>query len=727
MRHLDSIESVIKSFYVIKKSAAKTTSELDKRIVDGALIAQEKSKKTQSAATQPNIWRIIMKKSRITKLASAAAVIIIMVLFTINSLDDTTAWAQIARALDEVENARIDMKIITANGNLEEQQYFFKKPYFLREERPEYIAIDDGVSFLLLNKQNKTAQFRDSLSEWQPISKHPEFKILGLFRRKHTEGFELKKLIGESNETTLVYSVKYQEFATGKAWVDAATMLPLRMEVTLSGELEPNAAKEGEAVFSYDPISDEVFSMEIPAGYEELPREKSGVMEGKVINRANTVFAAAMDSMRQARTFSCIVIFEVGYKDGGKRGKYLLKQKLMFKEPDRERNELLTSAPPWPQDVGKVTIWHYGKRQRLQFKPFDKTAEFHDMSSDYVIDEKTGELKLTQLDTGLRDQLLEWSAGAVEDIGRFELEGQSVRMLRSRKDKRITTVWVNPETSYPVQIEHKWTDQSRSPVMYTSIQIDTELDDDLFSLEPPEGYTLSMDKLDWPDEKKKMMTKVMRLGLWCVIYANDNDDQFPGELADLVKAGIITDEVLKTVLAAPDEPDGPPVIRYRKPDKDAERSSEVILFEIFDQWPQDRVVACFADGHSELIPVQTLVQLLKPWPEYKKKLSLKMTHLHWLCEKYAKEHEGQYPGELEDLIGGKFSDETIKRLQAVSDQPEGAVVIRYRSPRANADPSTEVILFEIYDQWPEDNAVVCYADGHCEIIPDQNRFEELIR
>ena len=322
------------------------------------------------------------------------------------------------------------------------------------------------------------------------------------------------------------------------------------------------------------------------------------------IDGASTVFASAMDSVRQARTFLCTEIFEVTYEDGGKRGKYLMKQKLMFKEPDRERHEKLTSAPPWPQYIGEVTIWHYGKRQRLQFRPFDKTAEFHDMSSDYVIDKKTGELKLTQLNTRLRDYLLKLSAGAVEDLGRVELDGQSVRMLQSRKDKRITTVWVNPETSYPVQIEHKWTDQSRSPVMYTSIQIDTDLDDALFSLEPPKGYTLSVNRPGWPDDNKKMMTKVMHLGLWCVVFAGDNDGQFPGDLADLVRAGVITDEVLNKVLASPEDPDGPPVIRYRQPDRDAERSTEVILFEIFDQWPQDGVVVCFADSHCELIGEQ---------------------------------------------------------------------------------------------------------------------------
>jgi outer membrane lipoprotein-sorting protein len=451
-----------------------------------------------------------------------------------------------------------------------------------------------------------------------------------------------------------------------------------------------------------------------------------GIIElGKPIG-ANVAFAAAMDNLKKARTFSCMEIFQAAYQDGDKDGKYLLKQKWMFKEPDKERHESLTS--PWPRYIGETTIMDYDKRQMLQFRPVEKTAEFHDMSSDYEIDDKTGEVRLTQLDTSLRDRLLELSAGAVEDHGSVELDGRTVRKLQSHKDTRTTTVWVDPKTNLPLQIEHKWTNQNRSPIMYTSIQIDTELDDDLFSLEPPKGYTLRVEKSSWPDDKAKIGTKIMRLGLWCWVYASNNDDQFPDHLADIVRAGVITESVLNIVLAVPDNPDGPPVFRYRKPNTDVkDRSNEVMLYEIYDQWPQDRVVACFADGHSALIPVQTLVQLLKPWPEYKKKLSVKMTHLHWLCEKYAKKHEGQYPGELEDLVGEEFSDEAIKRLQAAPDKSEGPFVVRYRPPRADAELSTEVILFEIYDQWPNDGAVVCYADGNCEIITDQNRFEELIK
>lgn len=327
-----------------------------------------------------------------------------------------------------------------------------------------------------------------------------------------------------------------------------------------------------------------------------------GIIElGKPVGGASTVFAAAMDSVKQARTFSCTKISESWHKE---RGTFLLKERRMFKEPDWERHERLTS--PRPKNVGEIIITHYDTRQRLRLIPTEKTATLHDVSSENYIDEKTGELKLTHLSTRIRDYLLELSAEAVEDLGSVELDGQSVRLLRSSKDKRITTVWINPETNYPVQIELTWTDPRRAPVMFTSIQIDTELDDDLFSLEPPEGYTLTVDDSGWSDYKKKMLTKIKYLGAWCVIYANEKADQFPDELADIVTLGVIAEEALNKVAAALDDPNGPPAIQYRKPNTDTNRdwSTEVIVYEIYDQWPQDGVVAYFADQHCELIADQ---------------------------------------------------------------------------------------------------------------------------
>ena len=375
--------------------------------------------------------------------------------------------------------------------------------------------------------------------------------------------------------------------------VDNALVAQRPLKTTQSAAIRPNFWRNIMRRRMTQYVTAAVIALVIITGVKEF---------GKPIAGANAVFAAAMDSVRQSRTFSCIRISEMPYQDGQEEGTYLSKDKRMFKEPDWERHEQLTSAPPWPQDVGMVTIWHYGKRQRLRFRPFDKTAEFHDMSSDYTIDRKTGELKLTQLSTRLRDYLLELSSGAVEDLGKVELDGQSVRKLQSRKGNRVTTVWVNPKTHYPVQIENAWADQKRPPVVFTSIQIDVELDDALFSLEPPESYTLHVEEPGCPDYKKKIMTKIKHLSLWCVMYTNDNDGRFPDELADLVTWGVTTRGVLNKILAGPDDPDGPPVVRYRKPTTAGRDSSiEILLYEIYDQWPDDGVVAGFTDGHSELI------------------------------------------------------------------------------------------------------------------------------
>jgi len=70
----ENIEKLIKKFCITKKSLVTTSAEMDKRVLDDALLAYEKSEKTKSAVTGPNIWRIIMTNG-ITKLAAAVVVI----------------------------------------------------------------------------------------------------------------------------------------------------------------------------------------------------------------------------------------------------------------------------------------------------------------------------------------------------------------------------------------------------------------------------------------------------------------------------------------------------------------------------------------------------------------------------------------------------------------------------------------------------------------------------
>jgi outer membrane lipoprotein-sorting protein len=323
---------------------------------------------------------------------------------------------------------------------------------------------------------------------------------------------------------------------------------------------------------------------------------------------AQRVFAAAIDRVTQARTFYCRTTSEFVKQDGQKE---VWETVYMFKEPDLERIEYKAGLP----HPGEVHITDYGKRRHLSLHPDDKSAALEDISSAFAVDDRTGNLHLTRLSTGERDQLLSLSAMAVGSLEDTELDGQSVRVLQARQPKRIITAWIRPETGLPVQLAIELPEQQRR-VLWTSIRIDEELDDALFSVEPPAGYTLFKGGLykPGPEDTMKLMAKMMHLLRACHVYRERNNDQFPRELGELtnLKAVGISAEALKTILAAPDQPDGPPVILYRQPREGREWGKEIALYQAFDEWPANGLIAVgFADGHCGVISRERFEELMR--------------------------------------------------------------------------------------------------------------------
>jgi len=95
---------------LFKKSTVTVDSKFDEKTLTAALSTLEKSRKTESAGLQTNPWRIIMK-SRITKMA-AAAVIIIAAITGINqfggSIDGASvAWADVAKHIAQADYVHI--------------------------------------------------------------------------------------------------------------------------------------------------------------------------------------------------------------------------------------------------------------------------------------------------------------------------------------------------------------------------------------------------------------------------------------------------------------------------------------------------------------------------------------------------------------------------------------------------------------------------------------------
>jgi len=109
MENSENIERLIKAFCTDKNSSARTTEQLDEKILNAALSAREEYKRTQSAQTQPKIWRIAMH-SKLTKLA-AAAVVAVAVIVGSQFLGGTVTFAQVIKPILNARTAVLDYVI----------------------------------------------------------------------------------------------------------------------------------------------------------------------------------------------------------------------------------------------------------------------------------------------------------------------------------------------------------------------------------------------------------------------------------------------------------------------------------------------------------------------------------------------------------------------------------------------------------------------------------------
>ena len=319
---------------------------------------------------------------------------------------------------------------------------------------------------------------------------------------------------------------------------------------------------------------------------------------------AQQAFAAAIAKVEAAGTFACRqIVTEVG-ADGEPEVHEI---SYVFQEPNLERIEYGEGLPE------QVMITDYAKQARLVVRPDDKVAVLQDLRTLYTTDEETGQVKPTELGTHARDDVLRISARAVKDLGMTKLNGRDVWVLQSDDDgaERIVTVYVTPEDGKPVQVELTRR-SSKQSLVYADIQMDTPLDESLFSFEPPEGYAVEDDgkdpKTPFDEMNGKMAAKMMRVVMECYTYMSKHGEKWPAKLDDLTTAGVDAQK-LKTLLAAPDSKDGKPVIVYRQP-KEGETDA-VVVYEAPEFRRGGTVVVGFTDGHVEIVTKKRFAELMK--------------------------------------------------------------------------------------------------------------------
>ena len=92
-----------------------------------------------------------------------------------------------------------------------------------------------------------------------------------------------------------------------------------------------------------------------------------------------------------------------------------------------------------------------------------------------------------------RDQLrkaLDDPETTVESLGEQQLDGRKVVGFRFTSQRSPMTVWADPGTSFPVRIQATMVGPPQTKVAMWNYELNVELDESLFSLSVPDGYTI---------------------------------------------------------------------------------------------------------------------------------------------------------------------------------------------------------------------------------------------
>ena len=289
----------------------------------------------------------------------------------------------------------------------------------------------------------------------------------------------------------------------------------------------------------------------------------------------STAFADVMQNIQNARTLTYQSVFTT-------EDQKPQVAKTMVLEPNLMRVEL---------PDGRVWILDHGQGKTLLLDSKNKEAEIS---------------TTPQKALGLYDTFRQFRNNpdfSVRQIGQREIDGMKVIgfQLTKENDENVIIVWANPQNSLPIRIEQTTKDGDGKVIksVTTNIIFDAELDESLFRLEVPEGYSRRF--VDGPTERSVKLKKRSQTGsnmkqilLTCLMYAQDHEGQWPDTLQDLSEYGLARDALIN-----PKQPEREIGFVYLKPITPIS-PQQVVLYEAYHSWG-DGINVGFADGHVQFI------------------------------------------------------------------------------------------------------------------------------
>jgi hypothetical protein len=216
------------------------------------------------------------------------------------------------------------------------------------------------------------------------------------------------------------------------------------------------------------------------------------------------------------------VVFNVTTADG----ENVPTTRVMNMGTQRVRGEVLS---PDGKTVQAILITDYDTFRMLQLTPSKKTAVLIDLKDlpekpENVLEEMRNIITELQNDPDV----------SVEPLAEKEIDGQIAKGFRATGPDGELTVWADPQTALPIRMEQKW---RQIEFVCTDFHFDIEMDETLFSMEIPEGYSeLPSAELGIASSTEQDLIESLRI--WAEVIL---DGVFPRDLSTQV----YQDDVLK--------------------------------------------------------------------------------------------------------------------------------------------------------------------------------------
>jgi len=266
MRPADNINELIKGLHL------KASADLDRKVHDDISNALAKSKKTASAHSEPNIWRIIMK-SRMIKLATAAA-IIIAVLIGIHQLAGNGASTVFASVVEQIHNARtMTYSVVTQtpvkNMPTVRTEMAFKEPAYMRTTTADgFVTVIDWTQVRGISIWPTRKQFIDF--EASNFRHDPEKDLFMVIENLKALPYKADQVLGKKDiDGRVLQGFRVvEESVINTVWVDPKTRELVRVEMEFTNAPGMNKIMTD---FQFDvELDDSLFSLTPPEGFTRL-------------------------------------------------------------------------------------------------------------------------------------------------------------------------------------------------------------------------------------------------------------------------------------------------------------------------------------------------------------------------------------------------------------------------------------------------------------------------